>query len=165
MSAPFTFLNFAMEDVVATYIRANDNPAPCNIYVTAEAIASGATMAEPFIAISCDASGPVPGMDIDASSGCQNQTLTVSLAVRTHAANEDLLSNGIEIPGRQYHAETVGRVMDLLYAQTLVQNLNDVGIPNIGIVQVDTPTTSMQPADRSYVTVIRFNVHAYPKDG
>lgn len=162
MSAPYTFLNFKLEDALKAYIESADNPAPpLNIYRTCEVIAEDQKLEEPFLTVACTDSGPVQGIDVDQLAAITNQSLACVLIIRTHAANEGLDGTDGALSGRDYHAKTVGRIMDLLYDSELVAHLNAAGVIGIGIQQVDFPRSATMPVDRSYETRISFAVHAY----
>lgn len=164
MSAtPLTFMNFRAEDAIVAMIRANDDPAPLNIYTTASIADGEERLQEPFVLVSATDTGMPPDMDIDATKGVGNEAVQIVVVIRTHAANEDVQSIGVKVSAREFHAQCAGRIKAIICSSNFIDELNAQGVANIGFLQANYPTTSTQPADRSYVTRISFPLHCYPK--
>lgn len=160
---PLTFMNFRAEDAIVSLIRANGDPAPVNVYSTADMTDSDQGLVEPFVLVSATDTGMPPDMDIDATAGVGNEAISIVIVIRTHAAKEDVLSIGVPISAREFHAQTAGRIKAIICSSNFIEQLNAQGVPNIGFEQANYPTTSTQPVDRSYVTRIAFPLRAYPK--
>jgi hypothetical protein len=156
-------MNFRAEDAIVAMIRANDDPAPVNLYTTADMTGDGQQISEPFVLVSATDSQMPSDMNIDPTAGVGNEQLSIVIVVRTHAANEDVLSLGINMSARDFHAQTAGRIKAIICSQNFISELMAQGVPGIGFEQQDYPTTNTQPVDRSYVTRIAFMLRAYPK--
>lgn len=163
MPAPYSFLNFALEDAVKAYILATDNPEPAKVYLSADLTGEDESIAEPYLCVICETARPPDNMDIGLESMVGNQSLELTVYIRTHAANEDVKSIGQNISARQYHAELCGRVLDMFRRSDLSQALTDMQIPNIGFNEISLPTVKTAVADRAYVTSVSMTIHAYPK--
>lgn len=160
---PLTFMNFRAEDAIVAMIRANDDPAPVNLYTTASIADGEERIQEPFVLVSATDTGMPPDMDIDASKGVGNEAVQIVIVIRTHASNEDVLGIGVNIPAREFHAQCAGRIKAVICSSNFIEELNAQGVANIGFLQANYPTSNTQPVDRSYVTRLAFALHCYPK--
>ncbi len=163
MSAPYSFLCFDVEDAIKAYIQAVDAPTGVTLYTTADACAAGEEIAEPYIAINCEDSGPVPEMsNVDYTAGISNQQVTVNLYIRTHGSDEDAAEIIASTTARDFHKLVAGKMLDLLYRTDLIATLNGYA-DEVEFVQADHPRTKTTTAQRSFVTTITFTAHAYPR--
>lgn len=164
MSAtPLTFMNFRAEDAIVSLIRANDDPAPMNVYTTADMTDNDEGLQEPFTLVSATDTGLPPDMDIDATQGVGNEAVQIVIVIRTHAAKEDVQSIGVKVSAREFHAQCAGRIKAIICSRNFIEELNKQSVSNIEFLQANYPTTTTQPVDRSYVTRITFPLHCYPK--
>lgn len=163
MAAPYSFLCFDVEDAIKAYIQAVDAPTGVTLYTTADACAAGEEIAEPYIAINCEDSGPVPEMsNVDYTAGISNQQVTVNLYIRTHGSDEDAAEIIASTTARDFHKLVAGKMLDLLYRTDLIATLNGYA-DEVEFVQADHPRTKTATAQRSFVTTITFTAHAYPR--
>lgn len=152
-----------VETAVAAYLVANDNPgAGVNVYRWLDAV-DGDRYASPSIHVACLSSRPVSA-DLDATSGCTNRVATVTVKVRTWAADER--DGGVVVAtGRDAHDTLAGRVMDSLHVSTLVAELNANAPAGIQFTQVDLPTDEDSVEERAIITTITFDVLAHGTAG
>lgn len=163
MAAPYSFVCFDVEDAIKAYIEAVDAPTGVTLYTTADACAAGEEIAEPYIAINCEDSGPVPEMaGIDYMAGVSNQSVTVNLYIRTHGSDEDSAEIIAATSARDFHKLVVGKMLDLLYRTDLVSTLNGYA-DEVEFVQADHPRTKTTTAQRSFVSTITIQAHVYPR--
>jgi hypothetical protein len=149
-----------VEDLFKAYLSAK--LPSINLYRAAEVVAWDQTMQEPCIALAVSRSVPV------ADEGLGHQTssrsLSVELQIRTHAEDvTDAANLNIVIQTcRDAHNLLVGDVLDLLYSQTLLADLQAIPVAGLAIQQVRSPDQSLEPRERSYVTTLSFYVLCAP---
>jgi hypothetical protein len=168
MAAPFSFVCFDVEDAVKAYIQSVSAPnamtSGVTLYTTADAIAAGEELVEPYIAINCEDAAPVEEMSgLGLASGVSNESVTVNLYVRTHGQDSDAAEIVAGYTARQLHKEICGKTLDMIRRTDLVTVLNAVA-GDVQFVQIDMPRTKTTISDRSYITTITMQAHVYPRD-
>lgn len=168
MSAPFSFVCFDVEDAVKAYIQSiggqNAMTVGVTLYTTADAVAAGEELAEPYLAINCEDAGPVPEMSgLDVTSGMSNQSATINLYIRTHGQDSDANDVVDGYTARQLHKEICGKTLDMIYRTDLIAALNALA-NDVQFVQIDHPRTKTSISDRSYITTITLQANVYPRN-
>ena len=168
MAAPFSFVCFDVEDAIKAYVQSvsapNDMTSGVTLYTTADAVAAGEELAEPYIAINCEDAMPVPEMSgLDLTSGVSNESVTINLYVRTHGQDTDAAEVVTGYTARQLHKEICGKTLDMIRRTDIVTALNAVA-NDVQFVQIDMPRTKTSISDRSYITTITLQAHVYPRD-
>lgn len=164
MAGPYHFLNNRMEDAVKAFILSGDDPSPAEVYTYGELVGYGEKVAEPYIGVRCVRGLPgFPELSMDSAMG--NMSLTVQVAVRSHAEHEtDATTQAVTKNGRDAHGQLVGRVMDLFHRSDIISALqtaaNTVG--NLGIDQVHQMEVATENTGRSYITLLEFMVDCHP---
>lgn len=160
----YHFLNNKLEDTLRTYIQAAGMP-DCNVYVYAEVCGWGESIEEPFVGIRCASSRPA-FPEVQMSDNVGNRIFTSEIMIRTHAADETESDSSTVVvtTARDKHAQLVGQVWDLFQRTDILTVLNDAAtaIQNIGIDQIDCPTSDTTTDGRSYVTSLKFEIMCHP---
>jgi hypothetical protein len=166
MAQPFSFMNFAVEDAMKAYFQSMAGayafPAYCQIYNTADVVGAGEELAEPYVAISAEDFAPAL-TEVDLTAGVSNQLLTLNIYVRTNSSDADANEQENGDTGRTQHKKIAGKVMDAISRTDLVAALNAVA-GDVQFVQIDSPRGKTMASDRSYVTTITLQIHAYNRE-
>ena len=158
MGAPYMWLNWALEDALHSYLSGAVDPAAgATLYRMADATAFDVTLVEPYIGVTC-ANGRTFNDEAWLEAATSQRTIEARLTIRSHA--EDTAQTA-----RAKHALLVGMVMDALHRTDIVAELNAQQVPNLHVDQVDNVTDATEPADRSYVTTLSFDVVCHVSAG
>ena len=158
----YHFLNFKLEDTLKNYIESVAGvSAP--VWGFGELVAFDEELAEPWIGVRCQISEPHADVQLDAGDG--NRYFTAEIAFRTHAAHV-FAKDGKTVlrTARDYHADFVSQVLDYFFIDSILTDLNKsaLAVGNIHINEIDQPSISTEPVDRSFHTMATFRILCNP---
>lgn len=158
MSIPYHQLEFLIEDVVAEFIRQQDDPG-CTVYTSLEADTWADRVSAPCVSVVCDEFGPLTP---EAASGTQSAAVTrlvVRVTIRTQVAPTK--EGAVEVEdARQAHAHLKARVADVFQQSDIVAALNAVNVPGIVVMYWDFLSGRRTPEGRGTETELTYEAHA-----
>ena len=161
MPAPYTGMRRKIEDCVANYIRSTyDLPTDWNLYRSMDVI-EGDGVKAPCVLVVCPGTTPFSGDSLGPNCGISNRVATINVVIKTPAQDKkdgDIVTETCS----ERHERVVGSILDTFYRTDIVDALNAMAEPGIGVDQFDYPEETMNPEKGIYVTTLAMTITIHP---